>query len=577
MINSYSDKLPFKGFFTRSQEEKKETANVKIWYINDVHGQLSKMDGIKISSDKFKQDAKNYYQPVDTFLISSGDNCIDTDVPKNRLWIECLNKIGLDYSALGNHELDNGEKGFTDLLERANFKFLSANTEVQKDSPVYKHKDKIVKSDISIQNGHKYGFIGVAPMDLKEAVGGNADLSGISLGKSEQELRKKEKELSELIKHPSPLSNQNITDKFQAVFERLKLGIFKDTVQSISDELDKLKKQGINKIFLVSHLGKQADIGLINEIKQGHLKGIDVILGGHSHDVFKNASPENLLSLMPNMYEKSEQNMFLDSENNIVVVTQAGKNGEYAGLLDVEFDKHGSIRSVGNKLDKIKERVKDPLIQELKDKFLGKNKDIGKLKVFNNIINENQKLENPLASFVADAIKHKAGADIAFFNNSKVRGKIGSEENAEPVQVITKREIEELLPFKNKIYKVELTADEIKQAIDHGASTLSTKPEYLQTSGLKYKLDSNNKVSQIFIEQPDGTDKNLSEYKPTHKFSVAYDGYLFAGSIGYKMLNQEDRVMNIFDWTMSDAVTEYIKNQSEPIEISPQERIKIEN
>ena len=64
----------------------------------------------------------------------------------------------------------------------------------------------------------------------------------------------------------------------------------KETIEDIQTEANILQSQGINKIILLSHLGYTLDKIIANQTQ-----GIDVILGGHSHDLlFDVKEGENL-------------------------------------------------------------------------------------------------------------------------------------------------------------------------------------------------------------------------------------------------------------------------------------------
>ena len=47
-------------------------------------------------------------------------------------------------------------------------------------------------------------------------------------------------------------------------------------------EIDSLKEKGVNKIIVLSHAGYNADVELAQSVE-----GIDVIIGGHTHNLIK--------------------------------------------------------------------------------------------------------------------------------------------------------------------------------------------------------------------------------------------------------------------------------------------------
>ena len=80
------------------------------------------------------------------------------------------------------------------------------------------------------------------------------------------------------------------------------------TIKELQEEVAKLQQQGVNKIILLSHEGNTVE----KEIAQ-RVTGIDVILGGHSHDLIEGVTPG--------------ENLFYSPSGEPVVITQAGRDG----------------------------------------------------------------------------------------------------------------------------------------------------------------------------------------------------------------------------------------------------------
>ena len=89
-------------------------------------------------------------------------------------------------------------------------------------------------------------------------------------------------------------------------------------------EIDKLRAQGINKIILLSHIGIDQDKKDYSYAGWGRYCS-----GGHSH---------NLTSEL-----KNGENVLKSKSGEPVILVQAGENGKYAGILNVDFDENGII------------------------------------------------------------------------------------------------------------------------------------------------------------------------------------------------------------------------------------------
>ena len=134
-----------------------------------------------------------------------------------------MNLANIKASALGNHEIDTTQKDCIDSIERFNGDMLSINykkdpIETQSEEDIEKlgraELDKHLKNSTIVEvKGEKIGLIGASPMDMMER-----------------------------LTHPN-----YYTDSYIDPLE--------DTLEEIQDEVNLLKEQGINKIFLLSHLG----------------------------------------------------------------------------------------------------------------------------------------------------------------------------------------------------------------------------------------------------------------------------------------------------------------------------------
>ena len=485
---------------------------VSIFYFNDLHAQMPKLSQLKTASDSFTKIYDNQLH-TDTFKISGGDANIGSDTRKNKFLVQFLNLIGLDFSAIGNHELDDKSSNFSENIKDANYRYISSNIEIDKNSPLensVKNK-KIVDSWITNKNNHIYGFIGVSPVELKERI--------------------------------NPLYGANDVNVKNPV----------NTLKEVQKEVNEFKSKGINRIILVSHLGYQGDVLLAKNIS-----GIDIIIGGHTHDLINGVIPEI--------------NQIESPSGEPVIITQAGKDGNYFGILNAVFDEKDRVISANNIVHKTNNYKKDDFVEFAKESILGKPESIGTLSQIDcpqNVLTE----ENPLAGFIADSMKNKANTQIALINSTSLRSKL------EP-GVITTRNIQDLTPITNKICKVELSEKDIIDALNAAAKSTSTpmcKPGLLQVSGLKYTVTSQKNVKDVFIENSDGTYSKLDHISPSpdKKFTAAYNDFLINGPEG--LISLKKSPLEIFNWDSSASTIEYIKKfNNSPFEIKNEKRIIVE-
>src|SRR5580704_9314048 len=100
-------------------------------------------------------------------------------------------------------------------------------------------------------------------------------------------------------------------------------GIREQELQTLIDGLRSTEKA--DAVLLLSHNGMDVDLKLASRVR-----GLDVILGGHTHDA------------MP-------QPIAVANAGGTTIVTNAGSNGKFLGVLDLDIDK-GRVRDVRYRL-----------------------------------------------------------------------------------------------------------------------------------------------------------------------------------------------------------------------------------
>ncbi len=273
----------FESPVAQAKTSKTKKTKLSLFSINDLHGHIDNMSNILGASKQFDKDAKS--QNADTIKLSSGDNIAGGDIKRNNLMLQFLNYLGIDASAVGNHELDGTATSLYKISEGKNFKFLAANAKEPANSQFY---NNIEKSTIIEKNGNKYGVIGLMPFDLETVAGKKEALEGIK---------------------PYDIN---------------------DSAKIVQKEVDKLRAQGINKIILLSHIGIDNDKKIIPM-----LDGVDIVQSGHSH------------TFTPEL--KEGETILKSKSGEPVLLLQAGENGKYANILDAEFDENGIITSASIK------------------------------------------------------------------------------------------------------------------------------------------------------------------------------------------------------------------------------------
>lgn len=205
-------------------------------------------------------------------LFDSGDFSQGTpyyNLFKGDVEIELMNRMGYDAGTIGNHEFDFGLENMTRLFKKLNFPILCANYDFGNTELA-----KIVKPYIILKRkGVKIGIFGLSTY-----------LEGLV-----------EKKNYGPLKYLDPIS----------------------TAQGV---INKLKSEGCEVIICLSHLGLNIE-GISDEELVAGTRGLDLVLGGHSHSFLQEL-----------VYIKD-----LDGRN--VGIDQNGKSGLYIGKILLNMKK----------------------------------------------------------------------------------------------------------------------------------------------------------------------------------------------------------------------------------------------
>ncbi len=319
--------------------------------------------------------------------------------------------------------------------------------------------------------------------------------------------------------------------------------ILTDPYQAAGEAAYNLKNaEGVDVVVVLSHLGKTADIMGLAQVP-----GIDIIVGGHSHDA-----------------------LFEPVVINEKIIVQAGEFGKYVGELKVEVKK-GKVDIVDYTLHPITRRTKIDfsLVPELFKIKLGIFKDPRFGPVYTKPVawarwnleekweEEDPNRDTPLGNLIADAIK--AGvqengypADIALEANGFIahriyKGKVVGNDVLRTVPY--GYDAESGLGFKIK--SVLLAGAQILAGLEYTVSLVEYTDELaVQVSGLSFEYDSTKepvpieelikgKLSRL---DPDSVKVNGVTLDPNGAYWVVMNEQLVSllGSVGLEPLAEKE-------------------------------------
>ncbi len=492
--------------------------NTSWFYVSDVHGKMTKIERMFGMANEFNtmkaSDRTKFYKKNDEvakFCVASGDIILGDDYKNNQVANMLLNKGDFLASALGNHEVDNtNPHHLADLLAASSYVMLAANLDVAENSPL---KPYIKKSIIKEQDGVKIGIIGIAPSDMNKRV------------------------------------------KINDTLKDLKVYDVDKTIFAVKEEVEKLRNQGINIIVLLSHSGSNNDKIIAQETE-----GIDIIFGGHTHDLYEGI--------------EEGQNLLYSKSGEPVILTQIGKDGEHTGILNVVFDENGVIKKAQNNVMNVEDYNRPVIVKKEVENVIGKAEIVGQVS-YAEPAPKNRLLENnPHGNLIVDAMRHELGTQIALLQPGCVRGYFSKGE-------IDNRLLSDIAPFAAQTWEIELTEPQIVKAIKYGCDSVnksSNKPGILLVSGMTYKLNKQGKLLELnYIDENNKPHKiDINNPDPNKKYTVAADDFFSTGGDGYLESNEEPEfVKKKYFKDKSLFTQDYIKKLKQPIEIRKDNRIEI--
>lgn len=404
-------------------------------HTNDIHGHLTGWDGWEgelegrrvggldrlASAVRAVRDER----PGQVLLLDAGDLLGDTmiaDLTKGKAPLSVLNHLGYDAMTVGNHEPDFGADVLRERIAEAKFPVVAANL---------------------AWNGG--GPSPTPPFAIREAGGARVGILGVAYPKTAWTSGAKNVEGLE----------------------------FREPAAAVRDALARMRREGAELAVVLSHLGLAGDEHLARSVA-----GIDVIVGGHSHNRMRAA---------------------LRVGGTLIV--QAGAHGSDLGRLDltVEGGEVTSHRATLVTLDHA-EVPSDPATARLIDELLRPHRQAldavighadGWLVRAQTLAGQEARMrdeESPIDSLFADILRERTRTDVALLPGVGYGVAI-------PPGSITAAQLRQMVPHDGKVVTMRLPAARIVEVLEQAVENVySDDPAakvggMVQVSGLRFDYD----------------------------------------------------------------------------------------
>ena len=405
------------------------TGHIVILHTNDVHGAIDNYASVAALKDAYEAAG------AQVLLMDAGDfsqGSTSVNVSEGATAVELMNMAGYDVATTGNHEFDFGYANLKTLMESAEFPILAADAFT-------------AEGDLAM-DGDNFTF------QLGDV---NVGVFGLATPETATKA------------HPAKL--EGVT--FLAEDELFACA---------QEQVDELTDAGCDYIICLGHLGIDAEstgnrsIDLLENVT-----GIDVFIDGHSHSTQSDIAEET-----------NGTGMVGDT-----VLTSTGTKLESVGVVDIAAD--GTIDASTISMEELNATEGFTPDQDIATRVSEINAQIeedmgqviGTSEVDLDGVRENVRAsETNLGDLITDAMLWQAGqdneeVDAAITNGGGIRASIAAGD-------ITKKSVNDVLPFGNTLYVVELTGAELLEALE--ASTYCT-PEpvgaFPQVAGIEFTIN----------------------------------------------------------------------------------------
>lgn len=493
---------------------------VQILGINDFHGRIQ-ANGQEAGAAVLAGAVNDLRakQPNTTFAAAGdliGASTFESFIAHDKPTIDALNASGLEVSAVGNHEFD---QGYDDLVNRvmapydattnpyggATWKYLGANVKF-KDSG----NPALDPTWVKDMNGVKVGFVGAVTEHLPELVS------------------------------PGGISNIQVTDIASAV----------------NKEADALKSSGEADIvvMLVHEGAPNTDCASVSDptndfgkVVTGLDDNVDAVISGHTHLTY------NCMVDVPGWADRQVKQR---------PVVSAGQYGYNLDQLNFTVSAAGDVTGVESNTLALTKQVDDPNSDDptkmiwvpnyAADGSVGKivdtavanaevlgKKPLGNIagpfnRAKNSASDENRGGESTLGNLVAEAQRWATestttgSAQIAFMNPGGLRADmVGNDPSAYPT-VLTYKQAATVQPFANTLVNMSLTGAQIKQVLEQQWQPAGASRAFLRlgiSKGFTYTYDpagaTNDHIRQMWLNGEPITDSAT--------YSVTVNSFLATG------------------------------------------------
>ena len=248
---------------------------------------------------------------------------------------------------------------------------------------------------------------------------------------------------------------------------------FRNACDTAKEVVSELHGQGVKVVIALTHLSMRED----KEVAR--CSGVNVIIGGHEHTL-------------------------LESHAGSAPIFKMTSDARELGQIDLNILPSGELDSIDWKVIPVESTTQEaPEFAAIYKKYSALlaelAKPVGSTTVALDARSaENRTRETNVGNFITDAFRKSTAADVGFMNGGSVRadGIIGPGK-------LTERDLLSILPFKNKLVKIEVTGATLRAALEHGVSRSAEDSQpggFPQVSGIIFSFDASRPPGSRLVD-----------------------------------------------------------------------------
>ena len=438
--------------------------DVVILYTNDVHTYIDGTLNYAVLS-AIKKDLQKQYEYV--ILADAGDHTQGTaygSMDKGETIVGLMNVAGYDVATLGNHEFDYGMDGCMNVIEWADFPYISSNFYHEADGV---RGETVLDSYVTFDCGEiKLAFVGITT--------------------------------PETFTKSTPAYFQDEDGSFIYGISAGEGGV--DLQNDVQLAIDQAKADGATAIIALGHLGMDAASSPFTSMETiAGVCGLDAFIDGHSHhaverEIVKDKDGHDVLLTQTGEYLDRIGMMVIDSETGEIV-------SDFIECEEILAEDGETVTGYGltSELYRGTEWIADASVQLLNDAWIAQVDGLLDVNIgFSEVVLDNydtdgvrlvRSQETNAGDFAADALYYLfddmgLDVDVAIVNGGGIRNKSVSGD-------ISYKLCKEIHTFGNVACLQTVSGQQILDALEWGARLVGEGENggFLQVSGLTYQID----------------------------------------------------------------------------------------